>query len=230
MALQDLYRLIEDQLSARTKTLRTLVTHRSSIGWVNEQALGGLLRSYLPRKCALGSGFVLMADERQSKQGDVLIYNADDYPPLFREEDLVVICPEALLGVIEVKTQETEEFLKQALDNIASYKELCPSVFGAVLFLNPPAGWDTAKQHLESLQAKNQRPADALLPEHIAYLGKWTAQWDPGESAWICQDTKDHTLLSLLNALLVRVAKTDVLKRYSVGIKSDLVATVSWKK
>lgn len=226
MPLADLYRLIEEQLSARTRSLRTLVSHRSSIGWVNEQTFGGLLRTYLPQRCALGSGFVLAADGKKSKQGDVLIYNAQDHPVLFREGDLVVLPPEALLGVIEVKTRESEAFLKDALANIASYKELCPHVFSAIMFLEPPANWATAKSHLDAARDWDERPPDDRLPDHLTYLGSWTAHWATAQ--WTVQESGAHSLLLLLIALHLGAIGSSTLQAYTVDIESPLVETLDW--
>ena len=230
MSLEEFYGLLEQQLSAQTRALKTLVSHRSSIGWVNEQAFGGMLRNHLPKQCSLGSGFVLSPDGTKTSQGDVLIFDEAAHPVLFREGGLVVICPEALLGVIEIKTSSSKQFMKDAIANIASYKAVRPC-FGAVFVLQPPVNWDTAQGHLEDAWAEwavAERPPFAHLPDVVTYLGKWTAHWKPTDKSWICQDTKNLTLLSFLNTLLTEAISTLTLKKYMPDIESDLLATLDW--
>lgn len=227
MSLQELYTLMETQLSARSKTLATLVSHGTSIGTVNEIALGSLLRSYVPKRFEIGSGFVLSDDDTLSKQVDILIYNAQDFPPLFREDDLVVICPEALHAVIEIKTAEQRKFLEEALANIASSKKIKPDIFAAVLFLHPPAELETARKHFEEIEAA-KRPATNLLPQHISYLEKWTARWEPASKSWLFDQSGENTLFVLLNTLLLHCAKSDVLERYATKTTFDRVGTAQW--
>jgi hypothetical protein len=62
-----------------------------------------MLRRHLPRSVEVGRGFVV-SESGNSGQLDVLIYSAD-VPVLFRDGDLVFVTPDAVLGVIEVKTK-----------------------------------------------------------------------------------------------------------------------------
>jgi len=48
----------------------------------------------------------------------VVIYDRIDYAPIFREGDLVVVSPESVRAVIEVKTDLTKQFLRSSLELI----------------------------------------------------------------------------------------------------------------
>lgn len=61
-----------------------------------------MLRRHLPRSIDIGRGFIV-SNNGNSPQIDILIYSAD-VPVLFRDGDLVFVTPDAVLGIIEVKT------------------------------------------------------------------------------------------------------------------------------
>ena len=57
--------------------------HSSSQGTASEQQWLALLGAYLPRRYRVGSGFVMNAEGRRSRQIDVVIYDDLDNFPLF---------------------------------------------------------------------------------------------------------------------------------------------------
>lgn len=77
-----------------------------------------MLRRHLPKSVEIGRGFIVSATGN-SGQIDVLIYSADA-PVLFRDGDLVFVTPDAVLGVIEVKSNLTSQAaLRKALHQLA---------------------------------------------------------------------------------------------------------------
>jgi hypothetical protein len=87
--------------------------HRPSEGGWRESVLRSVLRRHLPSKFHVGSGFVISTDG-SSTQIDVLILD-DKGPVLFRDGDFVIVTPDVVAGVIEVKTGVTHATLRDAL-------------------------------------------------------------------------------------------------------------------
>jgi hypothetical protein len=115
--------LLGESLSARVDLLGRLLqsVHYPSLGQYKERLLADTVRGYLPSSVQVGSGFVLFphTDEAPpagalhdplnqsafsiSRQCDILIYDDARFPPIFRDQDFVVVRPEAVRAVIEVK-------------------------------------------------------------------------------------------------------------------------------
>jgi len=104
-ALRDRVRqLIEDQ-------------HWQSDGEWKESVLRHVLRRHLPSSVAVGRGFVVTTTD-VSHQIDVLITDASK-PVLFRDGDLAIVTPDAVVGIIEVKTSAQPSDVAEAAMNLA---------------------------------------------------------------------------------------------------------------
>jgi hypothetical protein len=116
--------LFGESLSSKVDLLGRLIgdAHYPSLGRYKERLLADAIRGFLPRAVEVGTGFVLFphADPNPpggpdfhdplnqsaysiSRQCDILVYDSTRYPVVFRDGDFVVIRPEAVRAVIEVK-------------------------------------------------------------------------------------------------------------------------------
>jgi len=80
-----------------------------------------VLRSFLARRLpetvGVGRGFVLTANG-PTTQCDIILYNKSA-PTLFKEGELVFLTPDAVLGIIEVKSRVDRTVLRQVLEKFA---------------------------------------------------------------------------------------------------------------
>ena len=97
------HKSLTDELYSIKDRIRNLVKHWPTDGESKEAVLRSLLRKLLPESVIVGRGFIVASD-RSSTQIDVLIVDARK-PTLFRDGDLLIVTPDAVLGVIEVKTR-----------------------------------------------------------------------------------------------------------------------------
>ena len=97
------HRSLTEELYSIKDRIRNLVKHWSTDGESKEVALRSLLRRHLPESVIVGRGFIVTPDT-SSTQIDVLVVDANK-PTLFKDGDLLIVTPDAVLGVIEVKTQ-----------------------------------------------------------------------------------------------------------------------------
>lgn len=98
-----------ESISLELKALKDRVyhlignNHQLTNGESKETILRTILRRHLPNTVEVGRGFVIKPNS-PSKQIDVLIYDTSK-PVLYRDGDLVMITPDSVKGIIEVKTR-----------------------------------------------------------------------------------------------------------------------------
>ncbi len=110
---------LADELKATQDRVRCLIADRHWLtdGEHKEAILRSVLRSRLPEFLHVGRGFVCYQDA-PSTQLDVLITDKSK-PTLFREGDLVIVTPDCVEAIIEVKTKLGQAALSTALTTLA---------------------------------------------------------------------------------------------------------------
>lgn len=125
MSLIDYHKSTSNELLAITNKVRHLITHWGEDGRYKEAVLKNVIRRFLPEKFTIGTGFVIKqtsnrGEHLSSPQIDLLIYD-DSSPILFKEGDFVILTPDAVKGIIEVKAniqnQGITEVISKANEN-----------------------------------------------------------------------------------------------------------------
>lgn len=113
------YRAIGCEFLALKNRVRNLIggAHFLTDGEWKESVLRAFISRHVPAHVHVGRGFVVTGDSC-STQIDVLLYDSR-YPLLYREGDLVFATPDAVLGVIEVKTSADGRTLPKTLRKLA---------------------------------------------------------------------------------------------------------------
>lgn len=122
---------LASELDALSERIRNLILHTSTVGTYRENLFQMLLNKHLPERYHVASGFIFGC----SRQIDILIYDRIDYAPMFREGDLVVVPPESVRAVIEVKTNLTKQQLVSSLgqiEDISNFDDLNPPIFKGI--------------------------------------------------------------------------------------------------
>jgi len=131
--------LLGESVSSKVDLLDRLIggVHHLSSGRYKERLLADVIREFLPRTVEVGTGFVLFphADVNPpggsqfhdplnqsaysvSRECDILVYDVMRHPVVFRDGDFVIIRPEAVRAVIEVKGSLS---LQETRDALASF-------------------------------------------------------------------------------------------------------------
>ena len=104
--------------------IRNLVRHWATDGEAKEVALRSVLRRHLPGSVIVGRGFIV-TPEASSTQIDILVVDAAK-PTLFKDGDLLIVTPDAVRGVIEVKTDlRTRALVAEALAKLSEIEDMC---------------------------------------------------------------------------------------------------------
>lgn len=126
---ESFHRSVTDELYSIKDRIRNLVTHWPTDGESKEVALRSVLRRHLPASVLVGRGFIVTANN-SSTQIDILIIDSTK-PTLFREGDLFIVTPDAVLGVIEVKTRlQSKQHMAETLTKLSQIEELCRDTTG----------------------------------------------------------------------------------------------------
>lgn len=80
--------------------------HWGEDGRYKELILINYLRRILPSNVSVGTGFVKNKTGELTSQIDIIIYKSST-PRLFSEGDFVILMPESILGIVEVKSKST---------------------------------------------------------------------------------------------------------------------------
>jgi hypothetical protein len=120
MNVRDYFESLGQELDALKNRVRYLIAdaHWQTDGEWKESVLRQVLRRHLPDHAVVGRGFVVNGDAA-THQIDILIHDGSK-PVLFRDGDLVFVTPDAVLGIIEVKSVVSPTTFDQAALKIAA--------------------------------------------------------------------------------------------------------------
>ena len=123
------HRSVSLELYSVKDRIRNLVRHWGTDGEYKEVALRSVLRRHLPASVIVGRGFIVTPNS-SSTQIDILIVDASK-PTLFKDGDLLIVTPDAVRGIIEVKTElRTRTAVADALKKLSEIEDMCPAATG----------------------------------------------------------------------------------------------------
>lgn len=124
---------INEEFDLMNKRLRKLIKNAVALGTENESILREFLRNYIPNHYSVGHGFIFKNDQEISSQCDIIIYDSHFFPPLFKRGDFVILSPESVMSVIEVKTKIGKgPTLRSAIENIKNARLLNQRISGLI--------------------------------------------------------------------------------------------------
>lgn len=105
MNTQEYFKSLSDEFASVKDRIRNFIgtRHWASDGQWKESVVKSVLRRYLPSQYIVGTGFVI-SDDDVSTQIDILVCDSTG-PVLFRDGDFMVVTPDIVAAVIEVKTR-----------------------------------------------------------------------------------------------------------------------------
>lgn len=215
-----------EEIKSKFQRIKNLVSHNVSSGDYHEEILRNILRNFLTKRYSIKKGFIYATPESVSKQIDIMII--DENTPaayLFQEGDFAVVMPDAVLGMIEVKTTLNNQEFKTAIENISSAKNLYkyPMHFLGILFgyQGSPASDDTLNQWFKNQEPSSYQSNIYHCPEAILFFtdGCLLIRPKPSEKYYHklfkdLENTKDlGWQLSVLLAMILNACeKRDVFK------------------
>ena len=118
---------ITNELRFTKDRIRNLIgdSHWQTDGEHKEAVLRKVIRMYLPETLQVGKGFVCCSEETSS-QIDILITDRNK-PTLFKDGELVLVTPDAVKAIIEVKTSVNSGTVEGIITKLSNDAELTRS-------------------------------------------------------------------------------------------------------
>ena len=129
------YRNIQERLLVQRDIIRSLLKDPQIIGDYYEAIIRDAVRESISESFAVRRGVVLSDVGETSRECDILVYSAAEYGPLFLSENIVVVNPEAVRIVIQVKGTLNVENLRDAIENLHYVNRLRKGIWKLVVGL-----------------------------------------------------------------------------------------------
>jgi hypothetical protein len=183
---EEYWQLRMESATKRLEAIKQIVIkHNPSRGAAAENTLRELLREFLPARCEVGTGFIVSKDGATSQQLDIIVYDQAASSPLYRDGSLVVVSPDMVHLVIEVKSDLDKGAIQDAFKNIKTTKKLNKNIRALIFAFSGVKTQAVFSKHLEKrcplrsgykTQAGFDR-AVARLPDKIYHFEKeWIVQ------------------------------------------------------
>ena len=122
--LNDVFLTISEPMKAILSSTSTSVVHPRTKGDASEYQWLTWLKTYLPKRYEVTSGFVIDSASYISEQQDIIIYDRQYTPYLLNRDGIIYIPAESIYAIIEVKQKLGKRYLKYASDKIRSVRQL----------------------------------------------------------------------------------------------------------
>jgi len=124
MSMEQYYRKVQERVMVQRDVINSLLKDPRIIGDYYEAIVRDAVREAVSASFAVGRGVVLASDGRASKECDIIVYNAVEYGPLFSSGDIVVVSPESVRCVIQVKGTVGMDNMGDATQSLAAVDHL----------------------------------------------------------------------------------------------------------
>lgn len=198
--------------------------HHPSLGEYKERLLRNVIADSLPAQYGVGTGFVLFPtqqmrdrDEKRnqnpvelpphelSRQLDVIVYDRSTYPTVFQDDDFVVLRPEAVRAIVEVKGSLSHRGVDDAMD----------------LLLDFGQKWKTCHSFYKSFHGPKMR-------QPYLFAMAWAIQTDKNGRARInCTSLRKRIVSRLKELELEELPRLPILDAFMVYRNCE-VSSVTW--
>jgi hypothetical protein len=123
-SLQELLSDLHDDIEKRLHTARKSIGHPGSKGDASEGVWLELLQTYLPARYQAAKAFIVDSQGSFSNQIDVVIFDRQYSPFIFKFQGQTIIPAESVYAVFETKQTVNADLIKYSQDKIESVRKL----------------------------------------------------------------------------------------------------------
>lgn len=127
--LKDIFDNLEQSLF---NDMSIRIQHNLEDGKYREYLVKKVLAKIIPAKYSITNGFIIDSENNISQEMDVIIYDKNYVPPFF-DETYTVVPIEAVIAVIQVKTNLTKNTLEDSIQNLNSINGLNAKTGGKII-------------------------------------------------------------------------------------------------
>ena len=129
MSMEQYYRKVQEKVMIQRDVINSLLKDPRIIGDYYEAIVRDAVREAVSASFSVGRGVILASDGHASKECDIIVYNAVEYGPLFSSGDIIVVSPEAVRCVIQVKGTVSMNNLGVPIQSLAAVDQLRPGLW-----------------------------------------------------------------------------------------------------
>lgn len=159
--------------------------HWGEDGRYKEMILINYLKRILPNGVSVGTGFVKNNGGELTNQIDIIIYK-EQYPKLFSEGDFVILMPDSVIGIIEVKSTSTISVLASTRNDLSVIQksEKNGKIIGSKRIFNGIFAYDNRinfnSRFANGIVAKQLRELDGYLNCLCLGSNNFIRYWEKG--------------------------------------------------
>jgi len=137
------YKNVQKKILVQKDIIRSLLKDPKIIGDYYEAIIMDAVRESISQYFAARRGVILAENGQASRECDIIVYSSAEYGPLFLSGDIIVVNPEAVRCVIQVKGTINTENLKDAIANLAAVNRLRPGIWKLIVGLKTSIAYET---------------------------------------------------------------------------------------
>lgn len=122
--LKDIFYSLQKQMKEKLSTSRAILPHAPTKGDAIELNWINWLKEYLPKRYQVDKAFIIDSNNRLSDQLDLVIYDQQYSPFVFKQDGAIYIPAESVYAVFEVKPELNKSTFEYASDKIRSARLL----------------------------------------------------------------------------------------------------------
>jgi hypothetical protein len=115
---------LHDDIQNRLEIARKSFSHPGTKGDVSEEVWLQMFKTYLPQRYQADKAFVVDSKGNFSEQIDVVIYDRQYSPFIFRYEGQIIVPAESVYAVFEAKQTINAKYVEYARQKVASVRNL----------------------------------------------------------------------------------------------------------
>lgn len=124
VTVSSLFENMQQQMVAKMAFLSSLTRHPTTKGDITELGWLGMFQEYLPRRYRAEKAFVIDSKNQVSEQIDIVIFDPQYSPFIFKSEGAIYVPSESVYAVFEVKPKMSKVNIDYAGKKAASVRRL----------------------------------------------------------------------------------------------------------
>jgi hypothetical protein len=133
--MKNYYKNVQQKVLVQRDIIRSLLKDPQIIGDYYEAIIREAIEESISASFAVRRGVILSETGGTSRECDIIIYSTAEYGPLFMSGDIVVLNPEAVRAVVQVKGTLNLENFKDAVANLAAVNKLRKGIWKLIVGL-----------------------------------------------------------------------------------------------
>ena len=170
--IKNLFKGMQEQMIAKLNA-QAFISHPGTKGDITENNWLSWMKEFLPKRYEADKAFVIDSDGHVSDQIDIVIYDKQYSPIVFKQNGALYVMSESVYAVFEVKQELNKENIEYAGKKIASVRDLRRTSAPIVYSTGTKPAKPLHKIIGGILTTRTQwtNPIDNLVKKHLASLG-----------------------------------------------------------